>query len=67
MIIQIGNIGLNCSVDFTEEEFKKAFGKSLSLESIDYKDAYKKYRKYYDKLNPKVVEKDYKKKKKKEA
>jgi hypothetical protein len=64
MYLQKGRVGVNCSIDFSKEEFLENFGKALALDKIDINDFYKEYRKEYNKLNPKVTESVTKKKKK---
>jgi hypothetical protein len=66
MVIQFGKVGINCSVYFSKEDFVSQFTTSIAQQKLDINDCYKKYRKQYDKLNPKVV-KSTKKKKNKEA
>jgi hypothetical protein len=65
MYLQKGKVGVNCSIDFSKEEFLENFGKALALDKIDINDFYKEYRKEYNKLNPKVEEFLPKKKKNK--
>ena len=65
MYLQFGKVGVNCSVEYTKEEFVNQFASTLALDRLDSTECYKKYKKEYDKLNTKPFK--AKKKKEKEA
>jgi hypothetical protein len=65
MVLQFGRVGLNCEVEYTKEEFVNQFSSTLAITKHDVNDCFKKYKKEYDKLNPKPFK--AKKKKEKEA
>ena len=67
MYIYKGKNRIDCSIDFSKERFIEVYKVGFVAERLDIHDAYKEYRKQYDKLNPVVSEKPTKKKKKKEA
>ena len=53
MVLQFGKVGINCSVYFSKEDFVSQFTTSIAQQKLDINDCYKKYKKEYDKLNPK--------------
>lgn len=67
MFIFKGKNRIDCSIDFSKERFVEVYKQGFVLEKLDIHDAYKEYRKQYNKLNPEVKESFIKKKKKKEA
>lgn len=52
MNLQIGKVGINCSVEISEEDFFNRYAKALASDKIDVKKAYKQYKKQHDKLKP---------------
>ena len=56
MVLQFGKVGVNCSVYFSKEDFVSQFTTSISQQKLDINECYKKYKKEYDKLNPKKKE-----------
>lgn len=64
MFIYKGKNRIDCTIDFSKERFFEVYKQGFVLERLDINDAYKEYRKQYDKLNPEVTESVTKKKKK---
>lgn len=67
MFIYIGKNRIDCSIDFSIDDFIAAYKQGFILERLDINDGYKAYRKHYNKINPNVDVISTKKKRRKEA